>query len=353
MNRLWYVPNNSTNVVYMQTVFGVSGSAVVFPLGQLLKKGGYIQAIGTWTVDTRQNVDEYIAFISSRGEIIVYQGTDPSTATTFALTGMYQIGAPVGRRCYLRISGDMQIITVDGLVGMSEMLSTDRAAANRVSLTSVVMNLIAIDTQNYKNNFGWQVIEHPFNSMVILNVPIQENNQAQQYVMNTITGAWCRFVGTDPTGSINYNYGINSNCWEIDAFDNIYFGGNDGTVYQWNIGASDNNLPITAVVKTAYNNFGNGSQLKRYTMLQPLITTTGTPIPSVGINVDFNDESILSTEEPYTTGSQNWDLISWDTFSWPGAPTTTDNWTSVNGLGHYVSIVTKITTQSTPSNRST
>ena len=350
MNRLWFVPNNSTDVVYLQTVGGISGAASVFPLGQLLRKGGYIVAIGTWTVDTRQNVDEYIAFISSRGEVIVYQGTDPTTATTFALTGIYQIGSPIGRRCCLRISGDLQVITVDGVVGMSEMLSTDRAAANRVSLTSIIMNEIATDAQAYKNNFGWQMIEFAFGTLAIINVPIEENNQAIQYVMNTITGAWCRFIGLDTTGTINYTYGMNANCWEVDAYDNIYFGANDGTIYQWNVGASDNTLPITCLVKTAYNNFGNGAQLKRYPLLQPLITTTGSPIPSIGINVDFKDTSILSTAEPYGVNSTNWDQINWDQFNWPGPATTQDSWTSVQGIGHYVSIVTQLTTQSTPSN---
>lgn len=350
MNRLWFVPINSTNVVYLQTVGGISGPASVFPLGQLMKKGGYIMAIGTWTVDTRQNVDEYIAFISSRGEVIVYQGTDPTTASTFALTGMYQIGAPIGRRCFLRISGDLQIICIDGVVGMSEMLSTDRAAANRVSLTSIIMNQMALAAQSYKNNFGWQIIEVPISTLAILNIPVQENAQQIQYVMNTITGAWSRFIGLDATGAQNASYGINANCWEVDAFDNVYFGGNDGTVYQWNVGSGDNGKPITCVVNTAYNNFGNGAQLKRYTMLQPLITTTGTPIPAIGVNVDFNTTNTLSTATPILGSVPLWDQVLWDTFNWPGGPETTDTWTSVQGIGHYVSIVTQISTVPSVSN---
>lgn len=351
MNRLWFVPNNSTNVVYLQTIDGVSGAASVFPLGQLIKKGGYIMAIGTWTVDTRQNVDEYIAFITSRGEVIVYQGTDPTTATTFALTGIYQVGAPIGRRCFLRITGDLQIITVDGAIGMSEMLSTDRAAANRVSLTSIIMNQMNISAQAYKNNFGWQMIEYPLGTLVILNIPVQENAQQIQYVMNTITGAWSRFVGTNPTtGLVDYTYGINANCWEVDAFDNIYFGDNHGNVCQWYVGSGDNSLPITCIVQTAYNSFGNGAQLKRYPMLQPLITTTGNPIPSVGINVDFNQTNILSTAQPLSSGVPLWNQVNWNQFNWPGGPATTDAWTSVQGIGHYVSIVTQVSTTSTASN---
>ena len=349
-NRLWFIPENSTNAVYLQTVGGVSGAASVFPLGQLMRRGGYLMAIGTWTVDTRQTVDEYLAFITSRGEIFVYSGTDPTTANTFGLVGIYQVGAPIGRRCFLRISGDLQLITVDGVVGMSEMLSTDRAAANRVALTSIIMNQMALAAQSYKNNWGWQLCEYALGTLVILNIPIQENAHQMQFVMNTITGAWSRFIGLDATGTENSAYGINANCWEIDGTDNIFFGGNDGTVYRWNVGSGDNAQPITCLVKGAYNSFGNAAQIKRYTMLQPLITQGATPIPSIGINVDFNDTSILSTEEDLSPAGPLWGQVKWNQFNWGPAPTTTNSWISVEGVGHYVSIVTQITTKPNANN---
>jgi hypothetical protein len=349
--RLWYVQQNSTDPVYMTTVGAVSGSAFAFPLGQLLNKGGYLMAIGRWTVDTRQNVDEYIAFISSRGEVVVYAGTDPSTASTFQLVGIYQIGAPIGRRCFLRISGDLQIITVDGVVGMSEMLSTDRAAANRVSLTSIIMNAMASAAQQYRNNFGWQLIEYAAGTLAILNIPIQENSNQMQFVMNTITGAWSRFIGLNPaSGQPNPGFGINANTWEVDASDNIYWAGNNGTVYQWNIGGGDGAVPITCLVKGAYNNFGNAAQLKCYKMLQPLITTSGNPLPSIGINVDFQDTNILSTEEPIVSAQSLWGQVDWGQFDWASSATVTNNWLSVSGIGHYVSIVTQITTVPNPNN---
>lgn len=330
--RLWFVPKNSTNAVYLTNVGGVSGPAAIFPLGQLMTQGGYLEAIGRWTVDTRQTVDEYIAFITSRGEIIVYSGTDPSTQATWSLVGIYKVGSPIGRRCFLRISGDLQIITIDGIVGMSEMLSTDRAAANRVSLTSIIMNQVALAAESYRTNFGWQLIEFPLSTLIILNVPITEDTEQQQYVMNSITGAWSRFLD------------INANCWEVTNTDLIYFGGNDGTVYQWNVGSGDDGDPITCTVKTAYNSFGNGAQLKRYPMLQPLITTNGNPVPSIGINVDFKDINVLSTEEPFFNPNPLWNEVKWNQFAWPSSNVTTDNWISVQGIGHYVSIVTQIST---------
>lgn len=349
--RLWFVQANSTDPVYLANVGAISGPAIVFPLGQLMSMGGYLMAIGRWTVDTRQTVDEYIAFISSRGEVIVYQGTDPTTSSTWSLVGIYKIGPPIGRRCFLRISGDLQIITVDGVVGMSEMLSTDRAATNRVSLTSIIMNQMAEMAQLYKSNFGWQLIEFPIGTLAIMNIPQQENHQQIQFVMNTITGAWSRFIGLNPDTLIqDANYGINANCWEVTSTDKIYFGGNDGTVYQWNVGMGDNTKNICCLVKDAYNSFGNAAQFKRYLELQPLITTTGNFIPAIGINVDFKESGLLSIQEPVPDDTSLWNQVNWNEFNWPESGVTTNNWITVVGAGHYVSIVMQITTVPNPNN---
>lgn len=349
--RLWFVQNNSTDAIYLTTVGGVQGAAQIFPLGQLMTKGGYLMAIGRWTIDTRQTVDEYIAFITSRGEVIVYAGTDPTTASTFSLVGIYQIGSPIGRRCFLRISGDLQIITIDGVVGMSEMLSTDRAAANRVSLTSIIMNQMALAAQSYKNNFGWQLTEYALGTLAILNIPIQENAFQMQFVMNTITGAWSRFIGLDPvTGLQSASYGLNANCWEVTSTDNIFYGGNDGAVYQWNIGQGDGAKPITCFVNGAYNNFGNAAQFKRFSNLQALITSSAKVIPSIGVYVDFETGTPLSTEQPLTGSQSLWNQVKWGQFYWSGIPAVTNNWLSVDGMGHYVSIVTQLTTYPNLSN---
>ena len=253
--------------------------------------------------------------------------------------GIYNIGRPIGSRCVSRIAGDLLIITIDGVVGMSEMLSTDRAAANRVSLTSIIMNAINQSAQAYSTNFGWQIIEHPLETLSIVNIPVKENTTQIQYTMNTITGAWCSMSG------------INANCWEVTANDAIFFGGNDGTVYKWNSGSLDNGKPVTCLVRTAYNSFGNAPQRKRYTAIQPLLTSTSNPIPAVGIDVDFTGNYTLSTPQPYTgAGVIKWDQVSWDQFSWPTEASTSTVWQSVAGAGHYVSIVTQVLTTGIPGN---
>jgi hypothetical protein len=61
---------------------------------------------GTWTVDGGDGPDDRAVFVTSEGEVIVYQGTNPSSATTWAKIGSYYIGKPLGRRCLEKFGGD-------------------------------------------------------------------------------------------------------------------------------------------------------------------------------------------------------------------------------------------------------
>lgn len=336
--RLWFALADSTQVAYM-SIGAISGTATIFDLGDLMSKGGNITAIATWTIDMKQTVDEFLAFISSEGQIFVYQGTDPSTANTFALVGVYNLGTPIGQRCFLRISGNLWIVTTDGVIPMTEMLSLveDRSVAPRVALTSMIMNAINQQVQLYKSNQGWQFISYPKSTLAILNIPQSPDNVSVQYVMNTITGAWCQFQDLD------------AQCWEVFN-DNIYFGSVDGNVYQWDVGSgdyyNDENLPITAQVQTAFNYFGTRGYIKRFTAIRPIINTDSSVTPGVGLNVDYGVGAPISIPSTISNSGAQWDVAVWDVAVWPINSALVANWTTVDGIGQCVSIITQVVTNS-------
>jgi hypothetical protein len=332
--RLWCTLANSTKVGYLANS-AISGAVTTFDLGQQLTRGGNIIAIASWTQDSKQTVDEYIAFISSRGQVVVYQGTDPSTANTFALVGLYDLGAPIGKRCFLRISGNLWIICVDGILPMSEMLTMDRAASAKVAPTTMIQNAMMTAARLYNGNFGWQFIEYAKGQLAILNIPQVENNTSVQFVMNTLTGAWCQFTG------------INANCWEV-LNDVPYFGSNDGGVYQWDYGSGDYidtlDYPITATVQTAFNYFESRGHLKRWTMVRPILTTDGSVTPGVGLNVDFGTDAPISIPSTSSSVAALWDVALWDVAIWPINSSVVANWTTIEGIGQCASIITKVST---------
>jgi hypothetical protein len=329
--RLWFTRVNSLVPVYLD-IGAIAGAAHEFPIGNFAGQGGYLQRIATWSVDTRQTVNDYLAFITSRGQVIVYVGTDPASSDAWQLVGVYNIGRPLGRRCAVKIAGDLAIITIDGITSMNEALIADRSTGKKQSITERILGAINDATSAYGNNWGWQIIAYDKQSLGILNIPVITNDTQMQFVMNALTGAWCRFPD------------INANVWQTFN-DIIFFGGNDGTVYQWDIGSSDNGANISCTAKSAFNYFGDRAHVKRYTMLQPVITSDGRVIPGTGINVDFGRHAVISAPQAVEGLGPLWDVAVWDDAIWPddSVGETTD-WITVSGLGHCVSVVTTVVT---------
>jgi hypothetical protein len=306
--KFWYLPVNA-----------IAGAAASFDLSSYFKLGGYLMAMVTWTIDNASGIQEYASFISSEGEIALYEGSDPSSATTWSLVGMFRVGRPIGRRCYARIASDVAIISADGLFPLSKALLTDRYQLQD-ALSNKIVNLVNADVQNYANNFGWQVILYPIGNKLILNVPQVEDATQYQYVMNTITGAWSRFTKW------------NANCFAILG-DTLYFGGN-AVVCKADTGTSDNGAYIRGEVKTAFQYFGSPAGLKRWTMVRPIFNTSGIMTPAIRLDIDF--ENLIPTQTASFSGSAGtpWNTALWNTFPWQSLPSIQKAWQGANGVGY-------------------
>lgn len=322
-NRLWFVLNNSSSVAYLP-VDQIQGAAVPFELGGLLTKGGFIMAVSTWTVDAGNGPDDYFIAISSRGQVVIYSGTNPASATTWSLVGVFDMGAPLGRRCLTRVGSDVAVICVDGVVPLSKVMIFERAATPKIALTQNIQRVMNESARLYGDNFGWQLMSYPRGTRAILNVPIGENSEQQQYVMNTLNGAWCRFTG------------MNANCWAL-LNDIPYFGGNSGVVYQADEGGADLDQVMTADMMTAYNYFGQRGNQKRWMMCRPLLTTDGIVNPGLAFNVDFATDAAISVPQTEASAAAMWDVALWDEGLWAGI-ITQGLWTSITGIGYCASI---------------
>jgi hypothetical protein len=323
-NRLFFVLTGSSAFAYLP-VDSIQGAASTFELGGYLTQGGFIMAMGTWSVDAGDGPDDYAVFVSSRGQVAIFKGSDPDNAPTdWNLVGVFNMGAPLGRRCLTKVGADVAIICADGVVPLSKVMIFERAAVEKITLTKNIQRVMNESARAYGNNFGWQLISYPRGTRAILNVPIGENSEQQQYVMNTLNGAWCQFTG------------MNANCWEL-LNDIPYFGGNDGAVYQADEGGSDLDQVMRADMMTAYNYFGQRGNLKRWMMCRPLITTDGVINPGLAFNVDFQTDAPIATSETEASAQALWDVALWDVGLWAGVTTQT-TWTSVAGLGYCASI---------------
>jgi len=329
-NRLYFVQENTLRVWYMPTN-ALGGTAQVLDFGGIARNGGYIQAMGTWTLDAGYGVDDFAVFITNMGEVIVYQGTDPSSASTWALKGVWQIGYVFNRRCLFKWAGDLLILTNDGLMPLTAELQSSRLDP-RIALTDKIFQAVATAAQNYNTNFGWQIMYFAKPQMLILNIPI--SGGTQQYVMHTITKSWANFTN------------IGAACFEM-YYDNCYFGGNGFVGQFWN-GDSDAGTNINAVAQQAYNYFDARGQLKRFSMVRPIIQTdNGVPTILAGMSYDFdaaNPQNSLSYN-PAVSQVGLWDTAKWDNNIWTAGLITTKQWQGVTGIGYAASFTLNIASQ--------
>jgi hypothetical protein len=286
--------------------------------------GGKLLAMGSWTRDGGSGPDDLAVFVSSRGEVIIYAGTDPSSATTSALVGVFKIPEPIGRRCLVNAGADLGVLTSQGLLPLSQILGMTSGAAARASFTDKISGQFREQYQSTGTAFGWQVIEYPKQNLLIINVPIAERTSQHQYVMNINTGAWCRFTG------------INAGCWALLG-DNIYFGGNDAVVRKFDTNHLDGTSNITAVLQSAYATHGT-VQAKRYTKARPLFLAPSGYNPPVSIQVDYDTAEPAVNTVAVAAGGTQWDAAQWDSFQWAGGATPSLGWQTVIGKGRAASI---------------
>lgn len=323
-NRLYFTEKDSLNCWYLP-VDSIGGIAKPLYFGGIARNAGYLQAMGTWTLDAGQGADDYAVFVTSMGEVIVYNGTDPDNADTWALKGVWQIGQTFSRRCFFKWSGDLLLLTQDGLVPLSSALQSSRLDP-RVNLTDKIYYAVSQAATLYYNEFGWQINYFASENMLILNIPIP--NGIEQYVMHTITKSWARFTG------------LQGYCWEVSGDSDMHFGSNGfvGTFYS---SLDDDGANITATAQQAYSYFDSPGQLKRFTMVRPILQSTG-GVPSVlcGISVDFDTQSQLGAVSfnPATQSEAVWDVAKWDKNVWAGGLITTKIWQGVTGIGYTGSV---------------
>ncbi|MDA0337242.1 MAG: hypothetical protein O2782_18930 [bacterium] len=326
--RLWFGEKDSLTAYYL-AVNSIAGAATAFPLGGLASLGGYIMAMGTWSRDSGAGADDAAVFLTSEGEAVVYAGTDPASAATWSLVGVFRIGKPIGRRCMIKLGADLVIVTQDGFVAASQILLADRSQAETVAISQQINKAVNDAVQAGSSLFGWQPFIYPKGTMLLFNIP-DSSVEAEQFVFNTITRAPCRFTG------------INAACWAL-LNDAPYFGGQaDGTVYKFDDGFADNNEAIAADALQAFNDFGSPGANKRFTLVEPIFQSNGAPSVALNLNVDYQVRRATAVASTAAETSAKWGISKWGIGLWGSASQTYRGWRGIRGIGRSASLRVRI-----------
>ena len=293
----------------------IEGAFTKFPLSRVGTFGGNLVKIESWNVDGGDGVDDLAVFFMSSGDTIVYQGTDPGDAASWALVGVYKIGSPIHQRAITKIASDMMIVNNGDFVLFSEVFKK----GGLVGVSTKLSGAITEAALNYGSNFGWQSLEYQRGNLLIINVPIATNATYHQYIVNTITGAAARFTG------------INARVWAVHA-NVLYFGGNM-VIYKADSGLKDDTVEIKVDAQQAYSVLGVQS-IKTINTIDPVHVADGNVTVNVDMGYDFGRSILSQTISSESTGTQ-WGAL-WGSEWSPEVVTRTENYLS-SGQGTFVS----------------
>jgi hypothetical protein len=318
-SRIWGIEKGSTRAWFLP-VQAITGAMQCLDLGSVFTLGGALVAGSGWTVEGGVGPSEYAVFLTSKGEIAVYQGTDPTNADNWSLVGVYVTGEPIGgSRCLLRMGADVMVITTLGVLPLSQILTLDRAAQENVSITDGIKNAFYTAQRAYGGNFGWEGITYPAGGLTLFNVPTSAYSAAVQYVQADQTGKWCRFVG------------LNAICWGL-ANGGLYFGAVDG-VYQADTGATDNGVPVTYDVQWAFSAYGLPGRQKAWTLARPLLETSPRIQPALAMLADFASSTPVNIPTVPAAAATVWGQMVWGSTLWTDPDAIRYSWAGVGAIG--------------------
>jgi hypothetical protein len=283
---LWYAGFNS-----------ITGALASFDLSSILTLGGRIVYVGSITSNS-SDIQEAMLLISDKGEVLVYQGNNPGDVT-WSIIGHYYIPLPCSIKSFFKWGQDVLVITNQGLVSISQVMSQGvRGQYEFISdkiqsaFISAVAGQYITPTYGYSSFTFINGVIYPKGNMLICNVG-EGLTSTTQFVMNLVTGAWCKFTGMIAFEWIVFN-------------DSLYYG-SDQVVMLADTGYTDRSEDTsgTAKAKTiklrhAFNYLGNNIANKQFTMAIPTIYQSEGLSLTLDCDVDYTDVTATSTETDTT-----------------------------------------------------
>lgn len=327
--RLWLTEKSTLNAWYLPA-FAITGTVSKFNLATFCKRGGYLMGIASWSLDSGTGPDDYIVFVTSEGEVVVYSGLDPNSVDEWSLVGVYKIDRPISRRCFTKFGADLAIFTESGIVRLSQILG---GARPRDAISDPIREAFVAAVGGARSTFGWEVFEYSTRGWLMANVPLSVSNKYEQYIFNPLMGAWFRFTG------------LNGRAW-VQSGNYLYFGGT-GETYIWDNGqADDDGSAVTADIGFAWWNYG-AATVKRFSLMRPHFFTDGevTPIAEMKCEFDESDPVSEGAGAEAVTGTE-WDAGDWDTFDWASGLVAIREWLTAEGEGTVAAPRIKVSTLS-------
>lgn len=332
-SRLYFVQKETLTAWYLE-VDSIGGEAASFPMGGVFPNGGSLLFGQPWSLESggEGGLSEQNIFVTTEGEVAIYQGDNPGEAATWQKVGVYRIGAPLGKRAYIRGGGDLAIATTVGLVPLSKAISLDVTALNTATVSYKIADAWS-EAVNLRGAQGWQAMVWPEEKMAMIAPPdMVGSNNPVVFVSNTETGAWGRFTN-----------------WEALCFavygGRMFFGSSDGCVYQAMAGGFDDEAPYTGVVVPLFDDMGASFATKVAKMVRARTKANTQIVDRCDILADFSLSLPAAPDATPIHSSNQWDSAIWGASTWDASTPSIINqaWGSAGATGYSLAPCYQVT----------
>lgn len=331
--RLFFIFKNTLTFGYLP-VESVAGTVSNYPLGSVFSRGGRLVAGGTFSHDSGDGPDDYTCFLTSEGEVAVFQGTNPASSADWAKVGTYYCGEPVGDRPVFRLDGDLAILTVNGVLLASNTFNSDAPIDPTRYLSARIGTAFRQATGTNAGN-GWEGLYYPAGDLMLINQPINAT-RSQQFIRHRLTGGWGRFTDWNAGSFAVFN-------------KKLYFGSLAGTIYLADTGNNDDGANVRADYQTAWSVLGLPGQIKTLLEARPIATSRTGASVAIAARTDYrNTPSVPSPPQTTLTGALIWGTGLWGTGLWGGENAGTRAWRAISGEGQTVSLLVRANSNNSP-----
>jgi len=329
--RLWLVERDSSRAWYLAPD-ALYGAATKFELGNKFLKGGFLVGTYIYMVNGSVGPQKFLVFISSVGDVSLWTGTDPASATTWDSAGSFYAGdIPAGRNIAnsTQFNGDLLIISIYGVIPVSNLIAGLTINDKKIAFTDKISALINSQIFQTRNQRGWEIVAHPKENLIIINSPLLAGNPYLQFVQNVATQGWGIFRGIPYQCSAVYNgelyFGTSDNrvCVHRGDVDNESLAGTGSTAINWSL--------LTAFIKSTPNQ-------KIPSFIRAYFSAANAPSWDAQVAYDYNTLENTATIPNTTPKGDVWSLGLWDTAIWGSNSTSYEDIRGLAGIGVNMAI---------------
>jgi len=313
--RIWVIAEGDTSAYYLP-VGAIAGVLTKFSFGSKLPRGGALRGLFSWSVDGGAGVDDMLVGVGRAGDVIVYQGDDPSSSTTWGLKGVYFIGAlPEGYTFGTEHGGELFLLSTYGITGMNDLLKGASAIDTGTSgAAGNIAALIRTQMLRDRDNFGWRIATIPSEGGLLVQAPVSNVFRPIQYYYNVAVKGWGLWRDLRMTSFATWRGGV---VFGDDSNRVMYMDVEaDEVLLNPAAGVEINGVPIEFSILGSYSSLGAPTAFKRISYIRP--DFVGKAPPSFATVMRFDYEAVEASKPVYTQIplTARWDLANWDISIW-------------------------------------